>query len=314
VGRPPAGRVRGLTPARDTLSPLNQTAEIRGVITAMATPFDEVGRVDEAVARRLARHLVENGSHGIVVAGTTGECPTLSDEETLSLLRAVIDEVAGDAFVICGTGTNDTRHSCEMTRAAADAGADAALVVTPYYNKPNEAGLRAHFETIAAAAPSLPIVLYNIPSRVVINMAPAFLAELARIDNVVAVKQANNADLGLVEGLDLLAGNDGVFLRTLELGGAGGILVASQILGPRMREIWDAFEAGDAERAREVDAALVPVYEALSVNNPIPVKAGLDILGLASDRVRLPLVAADPVQRETLRAALESAGVAVAAG
>lgn len=289
-------------------------AEIRGVITAMATPFDEQGHVDESAARRLAAHLVENGSHGIVVAGTTGESPTLSDEETLSLLGAVIDEVAPEAFVICGTGTNDTRHSLEMTKAAADAGADAALTVTPYYNKPNEAGLRAHFEAIAAAAPELPIVLYNIPSRVILNMSPSFMAELGTVANIVAVKQANDDELAPIEGLDLLAGNDGVFLRVLELGGAGGILVASQVLGSRMREIWDAFEAGDLDRAREIDASLAGVYDALSVTNPIPVKAGLDILGLASDRMRLPMVSADAAQREAVRAALERAGVPVAAG
>jgi 4-hydroxy-tetrahydrodipicolinate synthase len=296
---------------RDTLSPMT---EIRGVITAMATPFDEDGRVDETGARHLARHLVEHGSHGIVIAGTTGESPTLSDAEVLSLLGAVRAEVGSEALIVCGTGTNDTRHSAEMTRAAADAGADAALAVTPYYNKPNEGGLRAHYETVAAAAPELPIILYNIPSRVVINIEPALLAELGRIDNVVAVKQANDDQLGLIDGLALLAGNDGVFLRTLELGGAGGILVASQILGSRMREIWDAFEAGEVELAREVDASLVPVYEACSVTNPVPVKAGLAILGLASDRMRLPMVSADAAQRESVRAALESAGVAVAAG
>jgi 4-hydroxy-tetrahydrodipicolinate synthase len=289
-------------------------AEIQGVITAMATPFDEQGRVDESGARRLASHLVEHGSHGIVVAGTTGESPTLSDEETLALLRAVRVEVDSEAFIICGTGTNDTAHSVEMTKAAAAAGADAALTVTPYYNKPNEAGLRAHFEAIAAAAAELPIVLYNIPSRVVLNMSPSFMSELSAVENIVAVKQANDDDLGLIEGLDLLAGNDGVFLRALELGGRGGILVASQILGSRMREVWDSFQEGELERAREIDSSLVPVYEALSVTNPVPVKAGLDILGLASDRMRLPMVPADPQQRETVRAALESAGVPVAAG
>src|SRR5690348_6496979 len=136
---------------------------IRGVITAMVTPFDEGGRVDEAAARRLAAYLVEHGSHGVVVAGTTGECPTLTDEEQISLLRAVVDEIGDTAIVVCGTGTNDTRHSRELTAAAADAGADAALVVAPYYNKPNPAGLRAHFEAVAEAAPELPVIVYNIP-------------------------------------------------------------------------------------------------------------------------------------------------------
>jgi 4-hydroxy-tetrahydrodipicolinate synthase len=284
---------------------------IRGVITAMATPFDEAGRVDEAAARRLAVHLVEHGSHGVVVAGTTGECPTLTDAEQISLLAAVRDELGDGALVVCGTGTNDTRHSRELTRAAAEAGADAALVVAPYYNKPNEAGLRAHFEAVAEAAPELPLILYNIPARVVVNMRPAFLSELSSIDNVVAVKQANNEELGPIEGLAVLAGNDDGFLRALEFGGAGGILVASHLVGERMREMWDAVGGGDLNRAREVDAELRPLYEALAVTvNPVPIKAALEMTGLIpSGRLRLPLVPADEAQRSAVRAALEQVGL-----
>jgi len=286
---------------------------IRGVITAMATPFDEGGGVDEDAARRLASYLIEHGSHGVVVAGTTGECPTLTDAEQISLLRAVLDEIGSQALVVCGTGTNDTRHSAELTKAAAEAGAHAALVVAPYYNKPNEAGLRAHFETVAEAAPELPMVLYNIPSRVVINMAPGFLSELSSIDNVVAVKQANDDELGPVKGMDVLAGNDNVFLRTLEFGGAGGILVASHLVGDRMREMWDAAQGGDMERAREIDAGLQPLYAALGVTtNPIPLKAALEMLDLDSGRIRLPLVPADDKQCAAVRTALESAGVLAA--
>jgi 4-hydroxy-tetrahydrodipicolinate synthase len=277
----------------------------------MATPFDEGGGVDEAAARRLAVGLVEHGSHGVVVAGSTGEAPTLTDAEQISLLRAVVEEIGAEATVICGTGTNDTRHSRELTKAAAGAGADAALVVAPYYNKPNKAGLRAHFEAVAEAAPELPVVLYNIPSRVVIDMEPDFLAELSSIDNVVAVKQANDDELGPIEGLAVLAGNDDAFMATLEFGGAGGILVASHIVGDRMREMWDAAQGGDLERAREIDAGLRPVYEALAVTtNPIPIKAALEMTGLIpSGRLRLPLVPADAEQRATVEAALESAGV-----
>lgn len=284
---------------------------IRGIITAMATPFGEDGAVDEAAARRLARHLVENGSHGVVVAGTTGECPTLTDEEQISLLRAVVEEIGGEATIVCGTGTNDTRHSRELTKAAADAGAEASLVVAPYYNKPNPAGLRAHFEAVAEAAPELPMIVYNIPARVVINMEPAFLSELSSIDNVVAVKQANNEQLEPIEGLTVLSGNDDVFLRTLEIGGGGGILVASHLAGPRMREMWDAAQGGDLQRAGEIDAALRPLYEGLAVTtNPIPVKAALAMRGLIpSDRLRLPLVPADREQRAAIERALESAGV-----
>jgi 4-hydroxy-tetrahydrodipicolinate synthase len=286
---------------------------IRGVITAMATPFDEGGGVDEAAAQRLASHLVEHGSHGVVVAGTTGECPTLTDAEQISLLRAVRAGLGDDALIVCGTGTNDTRHSVELTKAAADAGADAALVVAPYYNKPNKAGLRAHFEAVAEAAPELPMVLYNIPSRVVINMEPGFLSELSSIDNVVAVKQANDDELGPVEGMAVLAGNDNVFLRTLEFGGAGGILVASHLVGPQMREMWDAAQGSDIERAREIDAGLQPLYAALGVTtNPIPLKAALEMLDLDSGRMRLPLVPADDEQRAVVRTALEGAGVLAA--
>jgi 4-hydroxy-tetrahydrodipicolinate synthase len=290
-------------------------AALRGVITAMITPFDEVGGLDEEAARRLARHLVEHGSHGLVVSGTTGESPTLSKEETLALLRAVRQEVGEEAVVVCGTGSNDTRHAAELTRAVADAGADAALVVAPYYNKPNPAGLHAHYEAVAEAAPELPIVLYNIPSRVVVNMGPELLAELASIENVVAVKQANNDELGPIEGLGILAGNDDTFLRTLEFGGAGGILVASHLVGDRMREIWDAAQEADFERAREIDAELQPVYEALGVTtNPIPVKAAMEMVGLDSGRMRLPMVAADERQRAAIRPALEQAGLLAAAG
>jgi len=277
----------------------------------MATPFDEGGGVDEGAARRLAAGLIEHGSHGVVVAGSTGEAATLSDEEQISLLRAVVAEIGAAATVICGTGTNDTRHSRQLTRAAADAGADAALVVAPYYNKPNEAGLRAHFEAVAEAAPELPMILYNIPSRVVINMAPDLLRELSSIENVVAVKQSNDAELEPIEGLAVLSGNDDAFLAMLEMGGAGGVLVASHLVGERMREMWDAAQGGNLERAREIDADLRPLYEALAVTtNPIPVKAALEMIGLIpSGRLRLPLVGADAEQRATVRTALESAGV-----
>ncbi len=287
--------------------------EIRGIITAMATPFEERGEVDTDAARRLAAHLLEHGSHGLVVAGTTGECPTLTDEEEILLLRAIREEVGDDVLLVCGTGTNDTRHSCELTKTAAEAGADAALIVAPYYNKPNRAGLRAHFETVAAAVPELPLIMYNIPSRVVINMPPDLLAELAQVENIVAVKQANDDEMGPIEGLSVLAGNDNTLLRVLQFGGAGGITVASHVVGDRMREMWDAAQAGDLDRPAEIDAELAPIYEALSVTtNPIPLKAALEMLGLASGRMRFPLVPVDAEQRAAVRAALEGIGLPVA--
>lgn len=284
-----------------------------GVITAMVTPFAENGDVDLPACRRMARHLLESGSSGLVLAGTTGESPTLDDAEKLSLLTAVREEVGDDAQLILGSGSNDTRHSVELTARAEGGGADAVLVVTPYYNKPNRAGVRAHFEAVAAAT-ELPLIVYNIPARCVVNVPPDQLAELSRIDNVVAVKQANDAELGPIEGLDLLAGNDNVLLRCLEAGGAGGILVASHIVGPRMREICDAVAAGDIDGARATDAELQPLYEALGVTtNPIPIKTALAMLGICSERMRLPMVPASDAERAAIRAALERQDLPAAA-
>jgi 4-hydroxy-tetrahydrodipicolinate synthase len=283
-------------------------AEIGGVLTAMVTPFAEDRSVDEDAARKLARHLIDHGSHGLVLAGTTGESPTLDDDEKLSLLRTVRDELGPDVLLICGTGSNDTRHSQKLSAAAADSGADAVLAVTPYYNKPNRAGILAHYQAVARAA-GVPVLLYNIPSRVVVNLPPDLLSELAQIDNVVAVKQANDQELQPIDGLRVLAGNDGTFLRTLELGEPGGILVASHLVGPQMREIYDSVQAGDLERAREIDLRLRPIYEVLGVTNPIPVKAGLELLGICSARARLPIVEADDEQKADVRRALEAHGL-----
>ncbi|HEU4736015.1 MAG TPA: 4-hydroxy-tetrahydrodipicolinate synthase [Solirubrobacterales bacterium] len=285
--------------------------EIRGVITAMVTPFDRNGRVDLDAGRRLAAYLVSHGSHGIVISGSTGESATITDPEAFELMAVVREEVGEETLLAFGTGTNDTRHSVELTKSAVENGADAALVVTPYYNKPNPAGILAHFEAVAEAAGDLPIIAYNIPSRVVVNMPPSLLAELAQIDNVVAVKQANNDELQPIEGLDILAGNDEIFLKTLEIGGAGGICVASHLVGPQMREVWDAAQAGDLERAHDIDSGLHEVYAAMGVTtNPIPLKAALEMTGLIpSGTLRLPLVPVNAEQRATVRAALESVGL-----
>jgi 4-hydroxy-tetrahydrodipicolinate synthase len=290
--------------------------DVRGVITAMVTPFAANGDLDLDAARRLARHLVEHGSHGLVVAGTTGESPTLGDDEKIRLLETVLDEVGDEATVIAGTGSNDTRHAVELTGRACAAGAHAVLVVTPYYNKPSPDGLRAHFFAVATAAGETPVVIYNIPSRCVINIEPALLAELAaKHANIVAVKQANNSQLGPIEGLTILAGNDETFARTLEFGGAGGILVASHVVGPQMREIFEAASAGEHERASELDAELQPVYEAMTVtSNPTPVKTALELLGIAEANLRLPMVAASEAERGRIREALERCGLPVTAG
>ena len=284
-------------------------ATVSGVITAMVTPFEESGAVDLAAGRRVARYLIEHGSHGVVVNGTTGESPTTDDAEKLELLAAVKDEIGSEATIIAGSGSNDTAHSVELTEAVTRAGADAVLVVAPYYNKPNPAGLSAHFKAVAGAT-DLPLIMYNIPSRSVVNIEPELMAELAaEVTNIVAVKQANPEQIESIDGLDLLAGNDDNFLDCLEAGGTGGILVASHVVGPQMREVYDTFAAGDLERARAVDKTLRPTYDVMGVTtNPIPVKTALDMLGVVSARMRLPLVDADEQQREAIRSVLERNG------
>jgi 4-hydroxy-tetrahydrodipicolinate synthase len=288
-------------------------SEIRGVITALATAFRPDGELDVDSTRKLAAHLVENGSHGLVVAGTTGESPTLEDNEKIDLLKAVKDEVGDGITVILGTGSNDTPHSVRLTRMAAEAGADAGLIVTPYYNRPNRAGIRGHFEAIAEGSPGLPLVAYNIPARTGVNMPPDFLAELAQIDEVKAVKQANDDELGPIEGLDVLAGNDVGFLPTLKFGGVGGILVASHLDGGRMRTIWDLWQEGRHDEAEALDHELRPLYEAMGVVvNPIPVKAALARRGLVPPTMRLPMVEPTQTEMDAIEELLAESGVPAA--
>lgn len=279
----------------------------------MATAFRPDGELDIDSTRKLAAYLVENGSHGLVVAGSTGESSTLEDDEKIDLTKAVVEEVGTEVTVIVGSGSNDTRHSVELTKMAAEAGADAALIVTPYYVRPNRAGIRRHFEAVAEGSPGFPIVAYNIPSRTGINMPPEFLAELAQIDEVKAVKQANDDDLGPIEGLDVLAGNDGTFLPTLKFGGAGGILVASHLDNGRMRTIWDLWQEGRHDEAEALDNQLQPLYEAMGVVvNPIPVKAALAARGLLPPTMRLPLVEPTDQERDAVEELLAEAGVPAA--
>jgi 4-hydroxy-tetrahydrodipicolinate synthase len=283
------------------------------ILTAVVTPFAEDGSVNFDSFKRLCVQLVENGSDGVVVAGTTGEAPTLSDEERLGLFAAAIEAVGDRADVVAGTGTYSTAHSVHLTREAQNLGVDAFLVVTPYYNKPPVRGIVAHFEAIAAVTDK-PIVVYNIPQRVVINLEPDTLAELAEIPNVQYVKQATT-DLDQARrvvsesGLILLAGGDELLLPFLELGGKGGILVYTHIVGPRVRELVTRFAEGDPEGAREIEKELAPVIDALSVANPIPVKAALNMLGHEVGGHRLPLVAATEAEKTALRGALERAGL-----
>jgi 4-hydroxy-tetrahydrodipicolinate synthase len=286
------------------------------VLTAIVTPFREDGAVDLEAFRALARHLVENGSDGIVVAGTTGESPTLSDSEKLELWRAAVDEVGETATVIAGTGTYSTAHSVHLTREADEVGVDGFLVVTPYYNKPPQRGIVEHFRAIAAAT-DRPIVVYNIPGRVVVNIELGTMSELRQIPNVVAVKQAYD-DLGearhIVEmGLTLYAGDDNLVFPFLELGGAGGICVRSHIAGGRFKEMIRLFRAGDADGARGIHEELAPLFEfdAIAVN-PIPIKTALRLLGHEVGGFRLPLVEATPDERARIENCLQRAGIAVA--
>ena len=283
----------------------------------MVTPFGQDGDLDLDVARSLARHLVANGSEGLVLAGTTGEGPTVNDVERVQLIEAVVDEVGDRASVIATTGTYDTRHSVHLTREARAAGADAFLVVTPYYSKPPAEGVYRHFRAIADVAADLPIVVYNIPQRVVINLPPELLLRLGAIDNVIAVKQAttdiDQAQRIVDGGLALYAGNDDLLVPFGEIGGVGGICVASHVAGADMLALVAACDAGDMERARALDAELSPLYDALSVTvNPIPVKAAVELLGFPVGDPRLPLVAATEAERGVVRAALERRGLLAA--
>ncbi len=284
------------------------------VLTAVVTPFDASGAVDERAYRSLVQFLLAHGSEGIVVAGTTGEASTLSDPERIALFRATVEECDGQGTVVAGTGTNDTAHSVHLTEIAQDLGVDAALVVTPYYNRPPADGIRQHVAAIAAVG--LPVVLYNIPARTGTNMPPALIADLARIPGVVALKQAN-PDLGETQRvadeteLAIYAGNDDMLMPVLEMGGAGVISVSSHLVGEQMQQMVAAVNAGDVKAAQAIDRSLAPLWSGLfETTNPILIKAALDMLGIIpGDVLRLPLVQATPDERAALAALLESQGI-----
>ena len=287
------------------------------VLTAIVTPFHPDGSVDWDAFRALARHLVENGSDGLVVAGTTGESPTLTDDEKLELFRIAVDEVGRDKTVIAGTGTYSTAHSVHLTEGAHEVGVDGFLVVTPYYSKPPPRGIVEHFRAIAAAS-DRPIVVYNIPSRVVVNLEPETIEELAEIPTVGAVKQAlddlDQARRIVATGLDLYAGDDPLLLPFVELGGQGVISVTAHIVGDRMKELVTRFGEGDVEGARRVNEELAPSFELLKVAvNPIAIKAALRLLGHEVGGHRLPLVPADEQETARIRGLLERQGLLVAA-
>ena len=275
-----------------------------GIITAAITPFADDGSVDEDAFVAVCSHLLENGSDGFVVAGTTGEGTTLTDEEKLRLFELAVSEFGDHATIVAGTGSNDTTHTVHMTQKATEIGCDASLCVTPYYNKPNFRGLVAHYEAIAAVTDK-PVVLYNIPSRCVVDISNDELARLAEIPNVSAVKQARFEDIEPIDGLDLLAGNDDTLAEVLDKGGAGGITVASHLVGPEMRRMID-----EPENRAQINESLRPVFEAMAVTtNPMPVKTAMGMLGHRVGGFRLPMVECSDDEKTAIRAPLERQGL-----
>lgn len=281
-----------------------QVVQLGSILTAIITPFDADSRVDEEAFVALMHHLSAHGSDGFVVCGTTGEAATLDDDEHLGLVELAVRERPEGASIIAGVGSNDTRHAVHLTERACALGADALLSVNPYYNRPNRRGILAHYAEVVRAA-DRPIILYNIPQRTGSDMPNDLLAELAQLDHISAVKQANNDNLALVDGLELYAGNDDVLARTLDLGGTGGILVASHVVGPAMRRMVD--EPG--ERAA-IDASLQDIFAALGVGPAaMTTKAALNLLGHPVGVPRLPLVEADASEISVIRSALAAHGL-----
>jgi 4-hydroxy-tetrahydrodipicolinate synthase len=275
------------------------------ILTAMVTPFDADGSVDEDAAVALMHHLVEHGSDGLVICGTTGEASTLDDEEHLGMIRLAVEEMRGQCTIVAGVGSNDTRHALHLTERATEIGPDALLHVNPYYNRPSRRGIVRHYEEICRAT-DLPIILYNIPQRTGADMPNDLLAELAQLDHIEAVKQANADNLAKVDGLRIYAGNDDLLADVLDLGEAGGILVASHLFGEEMHRMAD-----QPDRRREIDRSLQDVYRDMPVA-PLAcaTKAALHMLGvLPGATPRLPYVELDESELDVIRAMLERHGL-----
>lgn len=278
------------------------------ILTAMVTPFDERGRVDEEAAVTLMHHLLDHGSDGLVVTGTTGEAATLDDEEHLRVIELAADELRGTCPVIAGVGSNDTRHAVKLTERATGLGVDALLHVNPYYNRPSRRGIVAHYREVVRAT-DLPIILYNIPQRTGADMDNDLLAELAQLQNIVAVKQANAANLATVDGLRIYAGNDDLLAKVLDMGEPGGILTGSHIFGEEMHRMVD-----EPERRREIDESLQDVYRDMAIAPAAcSVKAALNLIGVPMGRPRLPYVELDEDEVAVVRALLERHGMLAAA-
>lgn len=275
------------------------------ILTAMVTPFDADGYVDEDAAVALMHHLVEHGSDGLVICGTTGEASTLDDEEHLGMIRLAVEEMKGECTIVAGVGSNDTRHAVHLTERATEIGPDALLHTNPYYNRPSRRGIVRHFEEVSRAT-DLPIVLYNIPQRTGSDMPNSLLAELAQLENIFAVKQANADNLAKVDGLRIYAGNDDLLADVLDMDEAGGILVASHLFGEEMRRMVD-----EPDHRREIDDALKDVYADMPVA-PLAcaTKAALHLMGLLpSATPRLPYVELDDRELGVIRSMLERHGL-----
>jgi 4-hydroxy-tetrahydrodipicolinate synthase len=267
----------------------------------MVTPFHADGRVNDDAAVAIAKHVLAGGSHGLVVAGTTGEAATLTDDEQVRLVELLASEAGGDGAIVAGAGSNDTRHAISLTQRVIGAGAEAVLSVTPYYNRPNRRGIVRHFQEVAHAAEGTPVILYNIPARTGVNMGPDLLAELGQIDGIAGLKQANSGELQPIDGLAILAGNDDIYAACLDMGGAGGICVSSHLVGPQMRRMYD-----EPEQRAAIDATLRDVYDTMFITaSPTPVKAALNLLGHEAGTLRLPMVEADEAETAAVRALLE---------
>jgi 4-hydroxy-tetrahydrodipicolinate synthase len=278
------------------------------VLTPMITPFDAHGAVDEAAAVRLVNHLLEHGSDGIVVCGTTGEAATLSDDEHLRMIELVVGEVGDRGTVIAGVGSNDTRHAVHLTERATELGADGLLSVNPYYNRPSRRGIIRHYEEVNRAT-DRPILLYNIPQRTGSDMSNDLLAELAQLEHIVGVKQSNPANLAKIDGLAIYAGNDDLFAAVLDMGEPGGILVAAHLFGDELRRMAD-----EPERRHEIDGDLQDVYRDLAIA-PLAcsTKAALNLLGFEVGAPRLPYVELDEDETAVVRTMLERHGLLQAA-
>ena len=278
------------------------------LITAMITPFDDNLRVNYSKAAELAEHLVENGTQGIVVSGTTGESPVLTEEEKLRLLSVVKAQVGDRVSIWAGTGSNDTQHSVELSRRAEQVGVDGLLLVSPYYNKPSQEGLYQHFRAVAEAV-SLPIMVYNIPSRTSCNLLPDTMVRLADIDNIVAIKessgdmnQASQLARLLPEGFKMYSGDDSLTLPMMALGAHGVVSVASHLVGKDIQRMIVAYNNGDTKEATRIHLALFPVFKGLFITtNPVPLKEALNMLGMKVGGVRLPLTGASEPEIEAIR-------------